>query len=385
MKLYGIMGLLLLLAFTPPANAGIDEMLTAITNIEEGEVEHLIGYALYQINYFFEVWNEGEKINITPERLNISEDSCLVYIDANSSNVLGNSRMCLYHTKNSASFFQGGQIYAGLTIGERKTISLRREIYGIDDFDPEYFPDGNINLTLKTAAVAPKGIFADHFGGSINLLNNTFENLLDETPENYGDKTGKTENILHFRLRSFYPNSILTDNTTYTQFNFNVTGEILNGGEAFETYNQFPRPDFYLDGDISFHGTAKYSIISGFSVNRWDSQTYWAGFVRMEGHFILTIQLDDMLVEELPNGQVEIWYHDMHSDENALRGYIYSEKGGLTFSYDDLPPYWTDYPLVDQEYVNSVRSETMTNLLLLQGIWLAIILIPINKRKNLMK
>lgn len=374
------MGLLLLLAFTPPASASIENVLTGITNIEKlDKVTYNKPDADYKMDYWLRIWNEGVPTDMTPENLNVKESSCLVYLDVNTTNDIRDKRKCIFRAKSSETYFNGNRIESGITIANKQSITLWRDINDINDFDSENFPDGNITFTLKSASDATRNIIGEYYDGSLIVMNKTYEAIKDEVPDNYGDITGKKENYIHFYLVAIQPSSIFVDNSTSSTFYFNVTSEFLNRGGAFSHY--YPSsPAFGVAWKLTIEGVPNSTHGGGGGMSMV-SRIFFAENVRIEFYSTIPIRIPDRIIEVMPNGRVELWLAMRQPGEYTFNGQIFIENGKIHFEYDELPTYWMDYPLVDWEYVYSIQTQTEINILALQGMWLAILIIPIKKKK----
>lgn len=384
MKIYGLLGILLLLTFTQPVSAQIENVYTGITKIQKlDNVVYNKPDADYKLDYWLRIWNEGDSVNLTPENLNVKEHSCLVYLDVNTTNDISDKRICIFSARSSELYFNGNRIESGVTIVEKQSIILRREISDINNFDPEYYPNGNITFTMKSGSEATQDIIGEYYDGSINVINKTYETIIDEIPENYGSITGKKKNYIHFYLVSMNPNSILVDNSISSTFDFNVTYEFLNKGDAF-THSYPTRPPFGVAWRMFIEGVPNGTQGGGGGADAY-SHIYFAENVRLEDNSTIPIKIPGRITDEIPDGEIVLWFEMRQPDENTFMGHIYIEKGELIYEYDMLPPYWLDYPLVDWAYINSLARETGTNILSLKGMWFAILIISVNRRKILVK
>lgn len=394
MKIYALLGLLILFTLTSPVTAQTDEMYTAIMDISLQEIVQSPSYAVLVLDYDLEVWNEGERIVFNKSVEELYTGNCPVYwiFEGNftedrfgSSGYSGDfngrySDPCIlpFVPDDIPSYSTARNLWVDDYIFNKGLNYRYNNSLILYDWYPNVtkepsLPDGEMNFTITTEP-ARWDHFGHGYGISIELQDNSYNITYEEIPQDFGTLSNKTEEFLHFRMINIRFREVYYSRDS--KFTFLVKSNYLNTGEDKKGPDIGKHSGTGLNVMVDIERTryTSYYFFGTVIGDYWYDPILYHAETRTEYNTHYSIIINHQSTSILPDGEVEFLLNIRQNENNTFKGYIHSKDGEITYSYDELPDFWYDFDPTTIE--STLISYPWSGL---------IILVPLIRIKSLMK
>jgi hypothetical protein len=212
--------------------------------------------------------------------------------------------------------------------------------------DTSKYPDGNITFTFYTSEPKFANIFGESYGVTIQTLKGETTIFYESIPENYGEITNSEHNFLHYRIPAVRIYETKIYNETYTNFRFSIEGEFLNYGEAL-IYSIFSYCSSILLGIVNL-GYYQYNSISTSYYSDSNTNGYYPAFSRSIIKAGFFLYFHNMILDNLTNGNISLWFDLGQLVENTYNATIFSNNGELHYIIPLKPGFWNYNTLINQ-------------------------------------